>query len=49
MKRIPRRKVEAWLRPMRAALREMRTGYCDSIKGYPVTRLNNRDDYYIEY
>lgn len=45
MKRISRRKVEAWLRPMRQALREMRGGYTDSIKGYPVTRLHNRDDY----
>ena len=45
MKRIPRKKVEAWLRPMRAALREMRSGYADSVRGYAVTRLHNRDDY----
>ena len=45
MKRVSRRKVEAWLRPMRDCLREMRGGYCDSIRGYTVTRLHNRDDY----
>lgn len=45
MKRITRKKVEAWLRPMRAALREMRSGYADSVRGYAVTRLHNRDDY----
>ena len=45
MKRITRKKVEAWLRPMRLALHELRGGYTDSIKGYPVTRLHNRDDY----
>lgn len=45
MKRITRRKVEAWLLPMRQALREMRSGEVDSVRGYPVTRLHNRDDY----
>ena len=45
MKRITRRKVEAWLSPIRKALAEMRSGYADSIKGYAVTRLHNRDDY----
>lgn len=45
MKRVTRKKVEAWMRPIRDALREMRSGYCDSIKGYSVTRLHNRDDY----
>lgn len=45
MKRVSRRKVEAWLAPMRQALREMRSGEVDCIKGYAVTRLHNRDDY----
>lgn len=45
MKKITRRRVLAWLRPMRQALAEMKSGYCDSINGYPVTRLHNRDDY----
>lgn len=45
MKRISRRKVEAWLRPMRQALHEMRSGYVDSVRGYAVTRLHNRDDH----
>lgn len=45
MRRITRRKVEAWLRPMRQALHEMRSGYVDSVRGYAVTRLHNRDDY----
>ncbi len=45
MKRITRRQVEAWLAPMRKALREMRSGEVDSIRGYAVTRLHNRDDY----
>lgn len=37
--------MEAWLLPMRQALREMRSGEVDSVRGYPVTRLHNRDDY----
>ena len=30
---------------MRQALHEMRSGYADSLRGYAVTRLHNRDDY----
>jgi len=30
---------------MRQALLEMKSGYCDSLDGYPVTQLHNRDDY----
>lgn len=44
-KKITRRQVDAWLSPMRRSLLEMRSGYCDSIRGYAVTRLHRKDDY----
>jgi hypothetical protein len=44
-KKITRRQVDAWLAPMRRALLEMRSGYCDAIRGYAVTRLHHADDY----
>lgn len=46
MKRITRRQARAWLDPMRRTFREMAaTGAVDSVKGYAVTRLHDRDDY----
>ena len=46
MKRITRRQASAWLEPMRSCLREIRaTGESDTIRGYAVTRLHDRDDY----
>lgn len=45
MIKITRRQARAWLAPMRAALRQMRAGEVDAVRGYPVTRMNPRDDY----
>ena len=46
MKRITRRQARAWLEPMRSCLRGIRaTGESDTIRGYAVTRLHDRDDY----
>ena len=45
MIKITRRQARAWLAPMRAALRAMRAGEVDAVRGYPVTRMNQRDDY----
>ena len=45
MIKITRRQARAWLAPMRAALRAMRAGEVDAVRGYPVTRMNLRDDY----
>ena len=40
-----RRKVRAWLAPMREALRQLATGEVEAIRGYPVT-LDRRDNAY---
>lgn len=45
MKRLTRREVTAWLAPIRSSLKEMLSGEVDSIRGYPVTRLNEKDQY----
>ena len=46
MKRITRRQARAWLEPMRTCLSGIRaTGESDTIRGYAVTRLHDRDDY----
>lgn len=45
MKKITRRQVEAWFDPIRKCFAEMRSGEVDSIRGYAVTRLNERDTY----
>ena len=44
MIKITRRQARAWLAPMRAALRAMRAGEVDAVRGYPVTRMNLRDE-----
>lgn len=45
MIRITRRQARAWLSPMRRSFHAMRAGEIDAIRGYPVTRLHERDDY----
>jgi hypothetical protein len=46
MKRVTRRQAQAWLAPIRKALRQIAdTGEADSVQGYAVTRLHRRDDY----
>ena len=45
MKRMTRRQVDGWFLPIRKALNEMLTGEVDAIRGYPVTRLHNGDEY----
>ena len=45
MTRITRRQARAWLSPMRRAFHAMRAGEVDAIRGYPVTRMHERDDY----
>lgn len=45
IKRMTRRKVEAWLYPMRHIFIAMRNGEVDSIGGNAVARISNDDDY----
>ena len=45
MTRITRRQARAWLSPMRRAFHAMRAGEIDAVRGYPVTRLHEQDDY----
>ena len=40
-----RKQAQAWLAPIRNALAVLRSGSVDAIRGYPVTRLHERDDY----
>ena len=40
-----RRQAKTWLKPIRDAIAEMRTGEVDAIRGYAVTRLHTGDDY----
>lgn len=43
--RMTRRKVQAWLAPVRSCMKEMKGGEVDAIQGYAVTRLHTEDDY----
>ena len=45
MKRLTRRQACQWLKPVRSCFAEMKTGECDSIQGYIVTRLHAFDSY----
>ena len=45
MKHVTRKQMRAWLAPMRACFAQMRSGEVDSIRGYAVTRLDQKDDY----
>lgn len=40
-----RMQARQWLKPIRDAFAQMRTGEVDSIRGYAVTRLHTGDDY----
>jgi len=43
--RVTRRQAKTWLAPMRDAIRQMEGGEINAIRGYPVTRLHNEDDW----
>ena len=45
MKRVTRKKIRSWLAPIRACFAQMRSGEVDSIRGYAVTRLDQKDEY----
>lgn len=45
MKRVTRNQIRSWLAPMRQCLRDLRSGEVDAIRGYPVTRIDQGDDY----
>ena len=45
MSRLSRRRIRAWLAPMRRAFAQIRTGECDALRGYPVTRTHGGSDY----
>lgn len=44
-KRVTRRQACAWLAPMRKCFVEMQAGFSPAARGYPVTRLNERDNW----
>lgn len=44
-KRVTRRQIQSWLRPIRRCFAEIKTGEVDSMRGYAVTRLNEDDAY----
>ena len=45
MKHVTRKQIRAWLAPMRSCFAQMRSGEVDSIRGYAVTRLDQKDEY----
>lgn len=45
MKRVTRRKIRSWLTPIRRCFAEIKGGEVDSLRGYPVTRIDNTDEY----
>lgn len=45
MRKVTRRQARSWLAPMRACLQEMRSGFAPAARGYPVTRLSEKDDW----
>ena len=45
MKRVTRKQIRAWLAPIRDCFAQMRSGEVDSIRGYAVTRLDQKDEY----
>lgn len=44
-KRVTRRQIQAWLAPIRRCFAEIKTGEVDSMRGYAVTRLTEKDSY----
>ena len=45
MKHVTRKQIRAWLAPIRDCFAQMRSGEVDSIRGYAVTRLDQKDEY----
>jgi hypothetical protein len=45
MKRVKRLQAQAWLAPIRDCFAQIKTGYVDTVAGYPVARLHDQDDY----
>ena len=45
MKKVTRKQAQAWLAPIRASFAQIKQGEVDAIKGYPVTRLDEKDTY----
>ena len=43
-KRTPRKKIKAWLDPIRSAVKQLRTGEIDAYRGYAVTRIPHIDN-----
>ena len=43
-KRTPRKKIKAWLDPIRNAVKQLRTGEIDAYRGYAVTRIPHIDN-----
>lgn len=44
-KRVTRRQIRSWLSPMRRTFAEIKSGEVDAIRGYAVTRLDEKDSY----
>ena len=44
-RRLTRRQARSWLAPIRRCFAQMKSGEVDSIQGFAVTRLHDRDDY----
>lgn len=44
-KRVTRRQIQSWLMPIRRCFAEIKTGEVDSMRGYAVTRLDEKDSY----
>lgn len=44
-KRVTRRQIQSWLLPIRRCFAEIKTGEVDSMRGYAVTRLDEKDTY----
>ena len=43
-KRTPRKRIKAWLDPIRKAVKQLRTGEIDAYRGYAVTRIPHIDN-----
>ncbi len=42
---LTRRQTRHWLQPIRKAFSEIKAGEVDTIRGYPVTRIDHVDEY----
>ena len=45
MTHLTRRQTRHWLQPIRKAFSEIKAGEVDTIRGYPVTRIDHADEY----